>query len=681
MKSVGAIAVPTFPKYDEKDRKKWCADYDKAESEVLRGFMGNDTVTLGLRVFSTTDFDRRIPDPDEPTIADKMEASRAAMRRPRRQGEPQARAATSEPWRAPAEDVTNISTLSPIRKQHRSFSPSNVSRCVGLDCTFNTAADETLGSSNDSLKSVEKCSRLLDTLLNPQPQFRTSFRLQLEGVDLCWMWSYTADRAPQSLLTLETFREDAVSNVDGCVKSVVINSPRSTLVMLRNGVSVKEILPRTSQSFLTPEVSDESAAVFFKHFEDRRRALVTSLRQEYRDVCAAVSLHDLIPRVLARRRTRLSDTVSPSRAASRVDNNDACDSSFAIHRRAKLEQQASRSKQKLQRQLEQMKLFQAEMEEAERRRQLSDENHHRKTEEMKREAIERAAAAAKKLEELRAQTNSLNMTFAQQAEEKRRKLEEKEEKKKLILAAQREQHKLHAEQKAQEKQRRIEQSRLALQSLDQDTLKRLEEKEMRAAAMREERRKKKEAEQEEAHSLQKKAEQQRLEAKERARQLEANALKKAEEREQHAAAKLEAFHEAQKRHRDLAQETEKEKERKRLAAVERANSMVAQRVSLLLSRRSEHESHMRSASEMRRLEEQRNRDLAQTDLDDKRFLLQRQNKASEFKKLLQCTTLVEKQEVTERIFSQRDQLKEAAARDREILRRQREELSKMMTRL
>jgi hypothetical protein len=145
--------------------------------------------------------------------------------------------------------------------------------------------------------------RVLDALLHPAVQFRGSAKLALEGIDLRWLQEARAgDRAPPSALTLENVREDLfmhdlhTTGRDAHITDAALTSPRSVVVLLRNGLTVSDLQQRPLTHFCdAPAKAHEPVTRAAQHhYESRRRALLSTVRNEYRDLTLQVPLADII---------------------------------------------------------------------------------------------------------------------------------------------------------------------------------------------------------------------------------------------------------------------------------------------------------------------------------------------------------------------------------------------------
>lgn len=719
------VALPTLPKFDDKlERGRWCSEYDKVEGDLLRNHLGSDTVTLGLRTAtqgpSVNEFDRRLPSMDEPTEADKLEAIRAASRKPRAASSMavmattnghHTRASTSDAiCRGGAhsalgfrDDMSSVGGISPVR-HHRALSPSlSVTRCMtALDSSYggatsmngtvnnnNTTASSSVGG--DPLKSTTKCVKLLDTLLHPPASYKNSFHLNLSGVDLEWMWHYAADRAPPQLLTLETLRDDAhgasTSSASG-VHGTVINSPRSVMVMLRNGVSVVDLIRRPTSYFERADITLDAADAASQHYEERRRAMLSSLREDYRDVCASVPLHEVVRGLQNKHKQHISEEkarASPVRKrrglpgspkAARHDDGGAQDDSeesgFAAQRRMKMERLAEKSREKMRKQLEALEALKKEIAEGEARQKANEKALHERDADRRRIVEQRSASAAKQFAEMRAKANLYNVSHIAEMEKRRLKLEAKAAAKLEAIQARADQQRQESEAKVAAKALRLQQNRSAIETLKAEEAQKQAEKEQRAAEKRAQLAQRRAAERDEAIEQQKKIADQRHEAQERVRMQRDAFLEKAAAREREVRERLECFQENQKQSRQAAHELEMAKEKRRLQTISAAESIVRSKTETIVEKRNEHMRALEMSLQQRAEEQKRAQLETMNVLEDKRFLVGRQSNSSEFKKLLRAVQMIDKEEQSRHIAEQKARMLEIAAVEREQLRLQKE---------
>jgi hypothetical protein len=65
-----------------------------------------------------------------------------------------------------------------------------------------------------------------------------------------------------------------------------LSSPRSLEACARHGIVVEDLQHHPRESFFTPEVPEEIAALRFEHAERRRRERLEQVRQEHAHICA-----------------------------------------------------------------------------------------------------------------------------------------------------------------------------------------------------------------------------------------------------------------------------------------------------------------------------------------------------------------------------------------------------------
>ena len=124
----GSVVLPTFPKYDEKDRKKWAQEYDKIEAELLKPHLaapGMPSAVVSLRN-ANLNFDRQIPGPGDPTLSEQYDLLRKKKRNGALEKLPP-RAQSTDP--AGSASISNIihspADVSSLQMNHFSFNNNN----------------------------------------------------------------------------------------------------------------------------------------------------------------------------------------------------------------------------------------------------------------------------------------------------------------------------------------------------------------------------------------------------------------------------------------------------------------------------------------------------------------------------------------------------------------------------
>ncbi|RNF09507.1 hypothetical protein TraAM80_02116 [Trypanosoma rangeli] len=146
-------------------------------------------------------------------------------------------------------------------------------------------------SKSEKVLSAEHCAQLLRVLLCTPPEYSESFKLDLRNIDLRWMHG---SRYPSSFVTLHTWHppENGAS-----VPS--LNSPRSVIVMLQNGIAVDDLVPHTTihDGALLPTDPELRQLVKRMRIERKQRCrenLLQTLSEKYMELCRSVNLADVL---------------------------------------------------------------------------------------------------------------------------------------------------------------------------------------------------------------------------------------------------------------------------------------------------------------------------------------------------------------------------------------------------
>ncbi|EKG00855.1 hypothetical protein TCSYLVIO_008181 [Trypanosoma cruzi] len=144
---------------------------------------------------------------------------------------------------------------------------------------------------NDGVLNAELCGKLLRVLLCTPPEYSESFHLNLRNIDLRWMHG---TRYPSLFVTLHTWRP---FEIGASVPS--INSPRSAIVLLQNGIEVNDLIPPTSiqGDALLPKDPEMRQMVKSMRAKRRRRyceELLESMQEKYVELCRRVKLADVV---------------------------------------------------------------------------------------------------------------------------------------------------------------------------------------------------------------------------------------------------------------------------------------------------------------------------------------------------------------------------------------------------
>eukprot|EP00667_Euglena_gracilis_P002264 EG_transcript_2266 len=146
----------------------------------------------------------------------------------------------------------------------------------------------------------------LATLFKPPPDLNSKVRIPTEHYDLRWLFRPPrAPPPPAKRLTLLTLRVDlfatpAISAKDSLrvQRAVLLNSPRSVLVLLRNGVQVEALQRRTLEQYRQQGslegVIPEAVEKRFETLERKRQRLLAELVEEYKWQCEQLPLEDIV---------------------------------------------------------------------------------------------------------------------------------------------------------------------------------------------------------------------------------------------------------------------------------------------------------------------------------------------------------------------------------------------------
>eukprot|EP00906_Rhabdomonas_costata_P008326 RCo011866 len=146
----------------------------------------------------------------------------------------------------------------------------------------------------------------LHTLFNPSPEFAGKIKVPTLHISLGWLFRKPPEPPEGELLTLDNFPTDLfTSSSENSGKAirrrrrrVLLNSPRSVITVLRNGVSLEDL-----QEHPRHDVEVEGALagraphviqMRYEHREARRQQLLAGLREQYHSISAQLSLGDVM---------------------------------------------------------------------------------------------------------------------------------------------------------------------------------------------------------------------------------------------------------------------------------------------------------------------------------------------------------------------------------------------------
>lgn len=579
-------------------------------------------------------------------------------------------------------NISEIRSTSPHRPTTSSapaYSRLSLSPMKIQESGVNESVTSTLAASR--LPTTHECARMVNNILLPPASFKASVRPNLEYIDLRWISKYKSGDHVACGLTLDSMREDIFTAP--AANNTALNSPRSVIVLLRNGCTVEDLQVRPMEYFrsgknktstahhssslalgpssYSSEMNDELALLAHKHFEDRRSSLAAALRLEYHSLCREVSLLELLEEAF---NLRNANRIDDDGATTGVTFLQARKDRLAIRQQIEMEQIA-----KQQESAEQLRRKVAENEE---KRFLADLEHKKRMEAKREAAFARQREAEKRQEQLRQSTTKLQEEYQERLEERKHRLELKELKLQENRLAHREELRRIAQQTAAKREARISRQ----QELQEQLINSLQERRQQQEELEQERILKKEKDlqvhREQLLASQKLAQERREESKRTAAQLEEEIKEKAIEKAEQAAQRLQEFN-ARKRQQFAEQaleETKKSEQRKQ--TFEQAVQRQEERKSTFLAKRSAHDQRYMELETIRNHDIAKQQELERQEEDDKRLYVKRRTQAMQFDQLMSIGNIEQKKEKGEAVSRQRDKLVEHMLKEREKLRLQRE---------
>jgi hypothetical protein len=579
------IALPVLPRCDEHNRTKWAQEYDRTELELLKPHVGGPTATMGLRQLPAA-WDRSIP-----THTDDDERIHVP------------RARTTDPASSASMSGSMSRTGSPSKQRPRSAK-------LGL-------VAGSLRASPLPQKNNTAILRLLFTLLSPPLQFKSQLDLNTEGIDLRWLKTYLAgDRTP-TLHTLETFRDDTAD-------PAAISSPRSAIIVLRNGITIDDLRVKPLSHFRHLGTSENDALHQCQHHEQRRVALLGALREEYRELAVSLPLFELLDEVTAFHQSeRTAFMPSPLSAEEKQKQAEIA----AQRRQERVLEAEAEARRKY--------------EQAERRREIAAQRVGEA-----RDGRRKAATASIGALSPRAAAGDSADTSPDRAAAIAAKIE-RANRKRQQAALSKDQEDMEARQRALRNAHRMMKNRELVQEQQQEAEERQLARELAAKQRREavERdvalRKQQQADQ--ASKIAELREAARLKAQKNEEQVRAEA----EARAIRAAERLDAFSSFKQSQQREAAAAEAAKRDHRLKAAQRAEELRAEERDRLRRKQEDDDRRLREMSHHKQLEVEHQRAHHRLDAEDKEFLVARQRRANAFQRLVLVSDLAEKRERAE----------------------------------
>ncbi|KEG12398.1 hypothetical protein DQ04_01741000 [Trypanosoma grayi] len=513
----------------------------------------------------------------------------------------------------------------------------------------------------EEVLNAERCGNLLRVLLNTPPEFSESFHLDLRNIDLRWM---RGSRYPDALVTLQTWRGAEKKN--DSIQS--LNSPRSVIVLLRNGIAMEDLLPseiRDDDPLLPKDQETRRLVKQMRMERDlrTRESLLQKLRDEYVPLCRAVNL---------------ADVLKAFRSTEKRENSVELPTSIKVghERRQRI---LETSKKQMEKQLAFVKNV--------HERQLVAEERHRKVEEEARARIERKKEeellarqrAAERLATQRQKAVEMEAVYQKELEERHARAEEKNARR--IEAQQRliEQRRAERMKMAEERQRRFERIAELQEQQKLQVQRKYEEKDDKLQRLREEQ----ERRREDMHQkmlekaaksveLRELARQRAALHEERVRQAAAEQQRKVEER------LLRFHHDTEEARAKRAQQEEVKRERfKEIISI--ADHKLATFKEEVLEKQMQHEKNFIEIQRQRQAELLAKREREREEMEATAFAVVRNKRMTEFEKLEMVLRLLSKRDAAVFLERQRELLLHETHKSRDAMLEERNMLKKQIS--
>ncbi|KAG5490217.1 hypothetical protein JKF63_00336 [Porcisia hertigi] len=527
--------------------------------------------------------------------------------------------------------------------------------------------------------TAESTARLLRVLLDPPQKYVSSLRLDVSSFDLKWLRN--GQSAPHQMVTISSYFND-----DAASRQSRINSPRSVITLLENGVLPQDWNPK---SYAAPaatmsafgDIEQEASSLQSEicahrraHVQAKRDAIRRALQDSYSSLCAQVPLNELVSWY---RDLRQDDTL-PNAA---LETEELTLETVAQQRPVRQRWVLEGNKPPMARELQLIKKFQGRQEataqrklhegvevDVWRRNKMQAEQESRQPQQIRLEAhlVERQRREEEYQRELQSRLEKAEARNAERAvarEKQLRKLQQQREAQEAErvrrlernMAAQEEQA-AALEKKRREKEAKIEQLRAMREARLEEDHRRLVEKQQQVAYLRD-LAKRRAAEAEEA--ARQAALERQLQVEERLRELQA---RRREEAVQRMVAEI-AHHE----HLNEIRSQALAREEMLKATVEGKNR--------------QNEEHYRTARLRQLADIMWRREAHWEEEEAKAYAVLQLQRIVEFRKLYTVAQLLEKRKAAEAVVRQRELMHEQAMRSRDELRAQRDLLTERIATL
>eukprot|EP00760_Papus_ankaliazontas_P015018 PhM_4_TR16238/c0_g1_i1/m.98605 len=649
--------IPCYPRWNaDAPRQSWEADYDRIEGELMKSYIPNSG-TASLCARRPMEAMNSIPLP-----GDEQNQQQQQHIRPRTgaAAAPRSASTTVMPRLArPSSTATNTKTTTTATTTTKTSLPPRRTRPTTAATTLSTTANNTNSparSARSSLfpernalanVSIRDISALYSVVC-PPVELMGAVNLSTKHMDLSWLKDQRQlmGITSGSALTLETLRDDLFTNPSlqekrshgGTREVTLLNSPRSILVCLRNGVCVEDLQRRDRAHFQGLGDARDIVNLRYEHYEQRRADLMNELRDQYREIRGMLGWSEIVGFLQAHVSAGAASNPNTSTTAldteTGVDTSIASNSSAYRQRKEKQRMTIEYNRKRLEKQIEyHEELVKAQEAAEEKRRQVEEEQRVAK-EKKRQEASARREQAEVKMKELREHTAELTAQFNAKMHDKMKIMEARDQVHRTQIEEKRRQKKLELEASRQEAVQRKQETNMRLQRVLEERRTTFEEKERLAAERKAVKDAEKESHRVEAALRNERVEKARQEAAQRAQEREEATRRRALELQQSVDERLRSFSESREQERERRRHEEMSKTQHRHDVVRTGREMLQHKREEALDRFDKVE---RAVSEQREKQRQAKRQEAELErlvTEDKAFFLARQARAKEFHKAL-----------------------------------------------
>jgi len=294
----------------------------------------------------------------------------------------------------------------------------------------------------------------LYSIVNPTLDFKGAIHVDTRHMDLSWVQDQKklAQMSAGNAVSLETMRDDLLTNLSIVGTNLIaLGSPRSILILLCNGVSVLDLQIKDITHFQGLGIDRDIAAMRLEHHENRRKALLSQLKVEYRELRATMGWSEMasfIKHCNANSAAMNNSAGMLSDSGSPTEMGDT--STFILQRKQKQNAVIENTRKRLMKQVEYHDELMRLQQVAAEKRAVIEAEHREERERKKKEAVERKKIVDERMEVLRRENQERSKQFTQQVEAKARELQEKEEKRRVMEAEKQAMHKRLQEESREE---------------------------------------------------------------------------------------------------------------------------------------------------------------------------------------------------------------------------------------